>query len=136
MSQAWLASLADCIGLMLPPGLEQRADRLYTFQGRLPDDLSPTQKRILKLLSERGPLRGQQLEAALPSGELAPRHPAARAPRGGEKRAHPPARPRQAQAGAHRPSRGLDCSRRRLPWMSLAEPGPPPSCAARLSCAS
>ncbi len=65
MSHAYLAPLADCIGLMLPPGLEQRADSLYSLVGRIPDEPSPTQKRIIKLLSERGPLRGQQLEVAL-----------------------------------------------------------------------
>jgi primosomal protein N' (replication factor Y) len=65
MSQTWLSSLAACIGLMLPPGLEQRADLLYTTHGRFPDKPSPVQKRILKLLTERGALRGQQLEHAL-----------------------------------------------------------------------
>ncbi len=66
MADAWLAPLAACIGLMLPPGLEQQADLLYTAHGRLPDDLSETQKRLLNLLYRRGPLRGQQIDHALP----------------------------------------------------------------------
>ncbi len=65
MADDWLAPLAACIGLMLPPGLEQQADLLYTAHGRLPDDLSETQKRLLNLLYQRGPLRGQQIDHAL-----------------------------------------------------------------------
>lgn len=66
MADEWLAPLAACIGLMLPPGLEQQADLLYTAHGRQPDDLSDTQKRLLLLLYQRGPLRGQQIEHAMP----------------------------------------------------------------------
>ena len=65
MANAWLAPLASCIGLMLPPGLEQQADLLYTAHGRLPDDLSETQKRLLNLLYRRGALRGQQIDHAM-----------------------------------------------------------------------
>jgi primosomal protein N' (replication factor Y) len=65
MAEDWLAPLAACISLMLPPGLEQQADLLYTAHGRLPDDLSETQKRLLHLLYQRGPLRGQQIDHAM-----------------------------------------------------------------------
>jgi len=61
-----LAPLAACIGLMLPPGVEQQADVLYTLQGNAPGDLTKTQTRLVKLLSERGPLRGQQIDRAVP----------------------------------------------------------------------
>jgi primosomal protein N' (replication factor Y) len=65
MAHEWIASLAACIGLMLPPGVEQQADLLYAAQGRQPDDLTNTQKRLLSLLYQRGSLRGQQIDHAL-----------------------------------------------------------------------
>lgn len=65
MAADWLAPLAACINLMLPPGVDQKADLIYTAQGRLPDDLSATQERLLRLLYRRGPLRGQQIDAAM-----------------------------------------------------------------------
>lgn len=65
MSADWLAPLAACISLMLPPGVDQQADLIYTAQGRLPDDLSVTQQRLLRLLYRRGPLRGQQIDHAM-----------------------------------------------------------------------
>jgi primosomal protein N' (replication factor Y) len=66
LSYECLASLAACIGLMLPPGLEQQADVLYSAHGRMPDNLTHTQKRLLKLLYERGALRGSQIDRAMP----------------------------------------------------------------------
>jgi len=66
LSEECLAPLAACLGLMLPPGLEQKADLLYSPAGRMPDDLTPTQSRILKMLNKRGPLRGQQIDHAMP----------------------------------------------------------------------
>ena len=65
MALEYLAPLAACIGLMLPPGLEQQADLQYIPHGRMPDDLSAAQARLLKLLYQRGPLRGQQINRAL-----------------------------------------------------------------------
>jgi hypothetical protein len=49
---------------MLPPGLSQQADTLYTLFAPQTDnlELSPTQARIVALLAERGPLRGRQIE--------------------------------------------------------------------------
>lgn len=66
MAHDCLAPLAACIGLMLPPGVEQQADLLYSLRGAAPAGLTRTQGRLLKLLSERGPLRGQQIDRALP----------------------------------------------------------------------
>ncbi len=61
----WM-SLADAVGLMLPPGLSQQADTLYALRtesaSRADLDLSPVQKRLLNLLRRRGPLRGRQID--------------------------------------------------------------------------
>ncbi len=64
-----LGSLADMIELMLPPGLSQHADTLYSVA----DDLriaelnfSPLQRKIVEQLLQRGPLRGRQLDSAFP----------------------------------------------------------------------
>ncbi len=67
LSNRYLAPISDFLSLMLPPGLSQRADTLYTLN--LPekwDDSAVTglQKRIIAKLNERGPLRGRQLDAA------------------------------------------------------------------------
>jgi primosomal protein N' (replication factor Y) len=65
MAHDWLAPLAACIGLMLPPGLGQQADVLYSPIATAKVDLTPAQKRLLDLLQQRGPLRGQQIERAM-----------------------------------------------------------------------
>jgi primosomal protein N' (replication factor Y) (superfamily II helicase) len=64
LSEATLSPLAAIIGLMLPPGLSQQADTLYTLVARETAhlQLSATQTRIINLLTERGPLRGRQIE--------------------------------------------------------------------------
>jgi primosomal protein N' (replication factor Y) (superfamily II helicase) len=65
LSEETLSPLAACIELMLPPGLSQRAETLYYLhqpQDEWPDDLNQTQKLLLDLLRERGPLRSSQLE--------------------------------------------------------------------------
>ncbi len=71
-----LAPLAACISLMLPPGLSQMADTEYqsgltknqiaaeTSQGQL--KLTDAQWRLITLLVDRGPLRGRQIDRALP----------------------------------------------------------------------
>lgn len=66
LAESCLAPLAACLSLMLPPGLEQQADVLYSPKGRRPDDLTRTQLRLLNLLYERGPLRGRQIDRAIP----------------------------------------------------------------------
>jgi primosomal protein N' (replication factor Y) len=82
MADANLAPLSTCINLMLPTGLSQMADTRYTLKETLLashedtwdqpasivtfDELSPLQERLVKLLRERGPLRGRQINQALP----------------------------------------------------------------------
>jgi primosomal protein N' (replication factor Y) len=63
-----LTPLPACLTLMLPPGLSQIADTQYSLveTGREDSDFSPMQLRIMGLLKKRGPLRGRQLDAAIP----------------------------------------------------------------------
>lgn len=66
MAEHFLASLSSCIDLMLPAGISQVADTLFTVinpQGA--EALSPLQLRIITELKERGDLRGRQLDLAL-----------------------------------------------------------------------
>ncbi len=67
------APLSACIALMLPPGLSKMADTLYqlTVPGKNisadhKGELSEAQARLWDLLNTRGPLRGRQIERALP----------------------------------------------------------------------
>ncbi len=66
LEQKYHMSLADAIGMMLPPGLSQQADTLFSLRGgetARPDiELSRTQRRLLDLLRRRGPLRGRQID--------------------------------------------------------------------------
>lgn len=66
LAESCLAPLAACISLMLPPGIGSSADVEYSLTGEAPADLAPAQARIIALLAERGPLRGGQLNRALP----------------------------------------------------------------------
>jgi primosomal protein N' (replication factor Y) len=70
LSRETLSPLADCIGLMLPPGLGQQADTLYTLardkSAASDRRLTDLQLRILAVLEKRGPLRGRQIDRALP----------------------------------------------------------------------
>lgn len=66
-----LAPLAACISLMLPPGLSQQADTLYSLTEAAQDpqvetSLTRLQARLVHLLGRRGPLRGRQIDRALP----------------------------------------------------------------------
>jgi primosomal protein N' (replication factor Y) (superfamily II helicase) len=61
-----LAPIGMCLWLMLPPGLAKRGDMLYTLADEAAEGQSATQTRILSLLRRRGPLRGRQLDRALP----------------------------------------------------------------------
>lgn len=67
MSEYYLQPLAAFIGLMLPVGLNQQADVLYTLtdreRGTLDDfPSSVVHRRLLDLLEQRGPLRGRQID--------------------------------------------------------------------------
>jgi len=76
LSRHTLAPLSACINLMLPPGISQMADTLYssgitkeqlssgTHQGTL--QVTDAQWRLITLLIDRGPLRGRQIDRALP----------------------------------------------------------------------
>ena len=66
LAEDTLAPLAACVSLMLPPGLSKQADTRYTLLDERPNDLSKLQARLVRLLEERGPLRGRQIDALLP----------------------------------------------------------------------
>ncbi len=66
LAERTLSPLAACVGLMLPVGLAQQADTLYTLQTARPGKLTELQTRMVKLLEERGPLRGRQIDSAIP----------------------------------------------------------------------
>ena len=71
MADAWYAPLGACVNLMIPVGFSRRADIVATLNAEKEFDESafkPVQKRLLKLLKERGPLRGRQLDRAF--GEI------------------------------------------------------------------
>ncbi|HMN61495.1 MAG TPA: DEAD/DEAH box helicase, partial [Anaerolinea sp.] len=67
MARETLSPLAACFDLMLPPGLSQHVDTLYTLNPpALPAaGLRGLQRRLADLLGERGPLRGRQIDAAI-----------------------------------------------------------------------
>lgn len=71
MTEAWYAPLGACINLMIPVGFSRRADIIATLtpeKGYDENAFKPVQKRLLKLLKDRGPLRGRQLDRAF--GEI------------------------------------------------------------------
>jgi len=62
-----MATLSQCLDLMVPPGLSQHADILLQKTDKeIPPQITPLQKRLLELLTRRGALRGRQVDAALP----------------------------------------------------------------------
>ena len=67
LSENYLSPISTFLFTMLPPGLGQRADTLYTLNPSPPtssEALSGLQNRLLKLMREKGELRGRQLDAA------------------------------------------------------------------------
>ena len=74
MAEATLSPLAAIVNMMVPSGLSQQADILYALRKteRRPETedglpspipgLSPVNTRIIALLTERGPLRGRQID--------------------------------------------------------------------------
>lgn len=67
LAESTLSSLAAIVGLFLPVGLSQEADVLYrtTDHGPLTTEDGPSSvvhRRLLDLLTERGPLRGRQID--------------------------------------------------------------------------
>jgi len=67
LAESTLNPLASIVSLMLPTGLSQQADVLYQTVDRGPqtvqDGQSSIVNRLLKLLNERGPLRGRQIDS-------------------------------------------------------------------------
>jgi primosomal protein N' (replication factor Y) len=61
------APLGECIGLMIPVGLAQHSDQLYTLIDPAIEPASETAIRLVTLLRDRGPLRGRQIERHLPA---------------------------------------------------------------------
>jgi primosomal protein N' (replication factor Y) len=69
LSESTLAPLAACIGLMIPPGIGQRADTLYALTGKeIPKnlELNSTATQLIEVLRKRGSLRGRQIDRTLP----------------------------------------------------------------------
>lgn len=72
ISEQTLAPLSACIDLMLPPGLAQRADILYSVSETVSQNiqsqkgLNEIQVKLLSLLQKRGALSKTQVEHALP----------------------------------------------------------------------
>jgi primosomal protein N' (replication factor Y) (superfamily II helicase) len=66
MAGSTINSLAAMIDMMLPSGLSQQADQRFEINGQRPMDAnrqwSAIQTRIIKLLSEKGSLRGRQID--------------------------------------------------------------------------
>jgi len=68
ISEATLTPLAACFGPMIPPGLGQQADTLFHLNQPAvsKSGLGNIQLRLVRLLEERGDLRGRQIDVALP----------------------------------------------------------------------
>lgn len=74
-----LGSLSSIVGLFLPPGLDQQVDSVYSLRAQpievasqsaaRPSGRSTAEARLLRLLAERGSLRGRQIDRAMPHFE-------------------------------------------------------------------
>src|SRR5579859_4809724 len=62
MAGQTMSPISACLWLMLPPGVTRRGDSLYT----LLDPRVMSDEKAVDLLRERGPLRGAQIDHALP----------------------------------------------------------------------
>jgi primosomal protein N' (replication factor Y) len=69
LAESTFSPLASIIGLMLPPGLGQMADVLYSLTGAKTvldiDQRVRIAERLVNLLQNRGPLRSRQIDAHL-----------------------------------------------------------------------
>src|SRR6266540_3928821 len=69
LAESTLSSLAAIVGLFLPIGISQEADVLYELRESILDsrssniESSTIAARLIKLLQERGPLRGRQIDS-------------------------------------------------------------------------
>jgi primosomal protein N' (replication factor Y) len=70
LARETLAPLSACLNIMIPSGLSQHVDTLIRLNPNRPEapsvSLTPVEARLIRLLSERGELRGRQIEANLP----------------------------------------------------------------------
>ena len=66
MAGEYHAALSECLSLMLPPGVSQRADYVYQLVDAAQNGKTPVEKKLLSLLDKRGELRGRQLARAMP----------------------------------------------------------------------
>jgi primosomal protein N' (replication factor Y) len=68
ISEQTLTPIGTCLDRMLPPGLSQHSDTLYSLnpEPQTQDNrpINPFQQRLIDLLQRRGELRGRQVEAA------------------------------------------------------------------------
>ncbi len=66
MAEETLSPLAACLGLMLPVGLSKQADVRYSLGEHSSKNAhvgaSPVQERLVRLLQEKGSLRGRQID--------------------------------------------------------------------------
>ena len=68
LTKSTLSPLASIMGLFLPPGLNQQTDTLFSIRESTPDsqifniELSTIASRLLKLLKDKGSLRGRQID--------------------------------------------------------------------------
>ena len=68
LAETSLASPASIIGLFLPPGINQKADALFSIREAVQApqtyniEPSPIAGRLVKLLQDKGPLRGRQID--------------------------------------------------------------------------
>ncbi len=66
IAHTYLTPLIDGLKLMLPPGLSKRADTLYALNDTEAEATTSIQQSLLRQLRSRGPLRGRQIDRALP----------------------------------------------------------------------
>jgi primosomal protein N' (replication factor Y) (superfamily II helicase) len=69
LSESTLSPLASIAGLFLPPGLNQQTDTLFSIRESIPDsqiELSAIASRLIKLLKDKGSLRGRQIDRHFP----------------------------------------------------------------------
>ncbi|HLE91892.1 MAG TPA: hypothetical protein VI753_12140, partial [Anaerolineales bacterium] len=63
MAEATLSPLASVVSLFLPTGLSQEADVIYQLRiTEYVPQKSTIELRLIKMLQERGPLRGRQID--------------------------------------------------------------------------
>lgn len=75
ISHTTLSPLSACLDAMLPPGISQHADSLYSLiqpAEDTNDTLTGMEKRLMSLLVKRGDLRGRQINRAIPKLDWKP----------------------------------------------------------------